>query len=388
MDFKKQTTEKYAIVIGDWHFNSLGLVRSLGEMGITVFFINLSLFGYAENSKYVKKFFHVTAPEEIFTTIVMITKEVAGIPFLFPASDLAAMFLDNYYSQLKDICVCPGAKGNLERFMSKDEMCRLARNNGFNVPEFYKISIDAQWIKNLKNIPFPFIIKPEKSVDGNKSEIRICTNETDLKQAIDWIEKHLNEIKVLFVQQFVNGNNNLMVEYCGYKIQDKPVKLIGQLEKIREYPVNRGSTSFAVIKNNITYLDVEYLNSFLNEVEFDGIFDLELKVVDGHPYFIEINFRNGAPSYAFTVGGFNIPFNWLCEHSGLQIQQTHSFKETFLMSERDDLNHVIEKKLNVFSWLKNLKNCDTLMIYNKADKKPFIKAYNKIICLLTSFFTK
>ena len=159
--------------------------------------------------------------------------------------------------------------------------------------------------------------------------------------------------------------------------------MFGQLEKIREYPIDRGSTSFSVIKKDITFIDPETVDRFLDRVGFEGVFDLDIKVVDGKPYFIEINFRNGASSYAFTKAGFNMPLIWYQAKLGLETEKVH-IDEVYMMSERDDLNNVIDRNISLFKWLKDVARTDVMMIFNRKDPQPFITAYNRFVNMVLS----
>lgn len=387
MDNKEKNINYFAAVIGDWHFNSLGIVRSLGEAGVEVIFINLSEGGYSESSKYVKSFFNASNSNEVIKLIVEATEKFNKKAVLFPAGDEAALIIDEHRSTLEDCCICPGFKGDIADYMNKDNMCSLASESGFSVPQSLNLRLDGEFKENLRAFPLPLIIKPLKSVDGSKADIMVCQNKEQLEVAVKTLSEDDSVYNEVLVQQFVDGKNNLMVEYCGCKTPGRKVSIWGQLEKIREYPVNRGSTTYAVIKEEITYINTDTLDSFLEKSGFSGIFDLELKVVDGTPYFLEINYRNGAPSYGFTKAGFNIPLTWFCQQTGIT-EPHNSIKELYLMSERDDLNNVKDKNISVFKWLKDIKNTDTMMIYNPLDPAPFKNAYNSLICKLFSLLQK
>lgn len=387
MSIKNVHNEAFAIVIGDWHFNSLGLIRSLGEKGITVYFINYSDFGYGKDSKYTKKTYYAKSDSEALKLIKEIVKSENKSALLFPASDKSALFVDNKTNELKDICICPGLRGKASEYMKKDVMCKLAKEAGFTVPDFFTSDAQSFTVDKGCEFGFPFIIKPLRSVDGEKSDIIICRNKAECENAVASLQDNPEKFGSLLIQRYVSGKQELMVEYCGCKIPQKKVELYGQLEKQREYPPGRGSTSFATIKEDITFTDTSVVDRFLEAVGFDGIFDLEIKVVDSIPYFLEINFRNGAPSYAYTVGGHNIAYEWFCYHTG-KAPDKISFRKTTLMSERDDLNNVIDKNIPLLKWLRDLRHSDTLMVFNKRDRLPFIKAYNKVAEHVVSLLTK
>ncbi len=387
MDNKKKDINYFAAVIGDWHFNTLGMVRSLGERGIPVVYINMSDFGYAESSKYTKKTYHAKTEKEVIDAILQSAEDFNGCPVLFPGSDSAAMFIDNSYNLLKDKCICSGFKGNMLHYMNKYNMCNYAKEAGFHIPEGFVMQVNEDGFKKLSEYPFPYIVKPLRSVDGLKADIRICYNEQDYNETVQWLRSIESGYEEVLVEHFVNGKENSMTGYCGCRDDKGNVYIFGELKKIREYPLGRGSTSYATIKKDITYVDEAVLKKFLDIVDYDGIFDFDIKIVDGVPYFLETNFRNGALSYAMTVAGFNIPYVWYCLKTGKEVEDI-DFKEVTFMCERDDLNNVKDKNISPLEWVKCIKKSDAMMLFNKNDKEPFREAYGKLATVVLSLLAQ
>lgn len=385
---EKTLIENYAVVIGDWHFNSLGLIRSLGEEGVPVIYINLSEGGYGESSRYTFKTYHSGEKEkEIVDALLTVIKENKGKSVIFTACDAAAFALDNHYEELKDKCFLPGLKGKAEEYMNKENMCKAAKDAGFIVPETATVDFDESFKEKVKNFGFPCILKPVLSVEGSKSDIQICTNAEDLEKVYNFLSESEENYSRILIQEFIDGKKKQMMEYGGCKVAGKPVQVYGQLEKTREYPIDKGSTSYAVVKREITHFEKEVLDRMLENVGYEGLFDLEILLVDDVPYFIEINFRNGAIAYAFTKAGFNIPYVWYNAVFGKDSREPE-IKETVLMCERDDLNHVIDKNISLFKWFGDVRKTDVFMIYNKEDPQPFINAYNKAVNTAFSIISK
>lgn len=144
MDSKEKTLKNAAIIIGDWHFNSLGLIRSLGEQGIPCYFINMSNGGYGEDSKYTIKTIRAFDEKAVIDAICSIADTQSLPSLLFPSSDLAALYIDRNRALLEENCICPGAKGNIEHIMDKSVMCEAAKNAGFNIPKGKTVELDER----------------------------------------------------------------------------------------------------------------------------------------------------------------------------------------------------------------------------------------------------
>lgn len=53
------------------------------------------------------------------------------------------------------------------------------------------------------------------------------------------------------------------------------------------------------------------VKAILKEVGFTGIFSVVFLIdQDDNLYFLEVNFRNSTWSYAYTRGGYNMPYLW------------------------------------------------------------------------------
>lgn len=377
MDTGKKAEAYYGVVIGGWHYNALGIIRSLGEKGVPVYFINEKEGGAAEVSKYTKKTYRLKDGVSFVDLLRQIVAENGGVPVLFPSGDQSALLIDENYEQLKDWCICPGFAGQAAHFMDKSVMGQFAEQAGFVVPASQVVSCSGG---ELPALEYPIILKPLKSVDGPKSDIAICRNEQEAQAGLrDFHEKGYPNV---LAQHFVHGQSNVIVGYSGCRAGGR-IELHGEVQKIREFPVGRGSTSFAHVSDSIAAIDEGCIRRFMDAVDYDGIFDLDIKIVDGVPYFLESNFRNGGLSYAYTVAGFNIPYTWFCLKTGRAVEPPH-VTPCNLMCERDDFENLRARQISLFHWLRDIVSTKATMEFNRADPQPFIHVYGKAIYLALS----
>ncbi|MCQ2480089.1 MAG: hypothetical protein MJ120_05555 [Clostridia bacterium] len=376
---------KYGIVMVTPHFNGLGIVRSLGEKGIASVCISTSPVTLAEGSKYCIGVYRYNGLSDLEQVICSIIEKFGGRPAIFPTFDEAVEKLNKIYNNIKDITYCPYfLNGDAREQLCKDTMSEVAREAGFIVPETITVSgTKEEGTKLIKSFGLPLILKPVSGTSGSKNDIKVCTNQQELDDTLSWFNSKENGYKTILCQRYVKGEDEFMIEYCGCAVDGKVTFVAGQLRKIREYPVNRGSTSYAVIEPQITYVDKKSMEAFFKLVGFSGIFDIEFKVVDGVPYFLEVNYRNGAPSYAFTRAGFNIPTVWYEGAEGEKIEQP-SVKETHLMCEGLDFSHVLDRNVSPFKWLRQFFKADVHMIVNRHDMKPLLKGIRFISAYIGS----
>ena len=119
------------------------------------------------------------------------------------------------------------------------------------------------------------------------------------------------------------------------------------------------------------------IKEYIQTIHYTGIFEIEF-IIDkqGKYYFLETNFRITQYNSAYTEFGVNFPY--LYAKSTLANRLTledinFSTKHPFnVMSEFEDFRiSVLGKQISLWQWLKNIKQTDAFLFYNKKDKAPF-----------------
>ena len=115
---------------------------------------------------------------------------------------------------------------------------------------------------------------------------------------------------MVLIQEYLSSKTKKTIEIMGEVLKDGTIVLPSPIVKIREYPYYNGSTSYAKFDNALSEERMKALNRLIEMIGLYGLFDIELINNDQKAYFIEINVRNGAPSYALTLAGANLPYIW------------------------------------------------------------------------------
>jgi D-aspartate ligase len=365
------------IVIGENHYNTLGVIRSLGEAGISVYLILISeKEDYVSKSKYIRRVWRINKSDKTIIDILennFISEEYK--PIIIPTSDSIMMAIDNNLNMLRKRYIVPNAsdtEGRVAYLMNKRIMNEIAYESGLITPKSWEVMLDNQVILIPDEIVYPCIVKPLSSIDGKKEDIVICQDELEFRYSLSNLKKDYNSV---LVQEYLAGSDSRMIEIIGCTTVDgKGIIIPAVIEKVREYPLMAGSTSYALVVKNSKYVDYKGVYSFLEKLNFAGIFDIEFKYVNGKTYFIEINFRNGAPGYALTKAGINIPYIWCWEASGGDIDnmQKEIGDKFNLMMEVRDIRHVFNRDLKLTSWIRDLLRTKAFLFVNLKDMRPFI----------------
>lgn len=369
--------EKDVIVIGHDHQNTLGVVRSLGEKGYSVFLVIYSEEDvcFTSKSKYVTQAHYISHSKLVEKLLSISASYVDKKIPVVPCDDYTMKVLDSNFNLLKDKYFLPNSfeeQGYVTNLMQKANMFDMAIKAGLNVPQYIFIDVDAtsNIFDDCNDFTFPCIVKPILLKDGGKFNYQIVNNFSEL---IDYRDFVIKNYKQVVVQQYINIVSEYGINGCRLYNSGNCV-FGGVIEKIRFSQQSMGSTTAGKIvkdKNNLC----DEISKFVELINFRGIFDVEF-VFDGEKfYFIEINFRNGGYGYAYTKAGRNFPAIWVQEAYGKEFSELvlREIKETFFINESADLHNVKAKNQTIFRYLFDFIHAKAHMYINKNDMSPLIK---------------
>lgn len=363
------------IVMGYEHYNPLGVIRSLGENDILPIVIVLKGKTHvASSSKYIRKVHRVKDNDEAYKVLIQYYGQEQKKPFIIPCDDNITEYLDRRYDEIKDKFYFSnaGEQGRITYFQNKDITNKVAQKYGLMVP--------ASWIIRNKIIPngikYPIITKPLTSYPGWKEDYYICKDEEELENAInviragDILAQHYIRKKAESCMDgvsFNNGNNIFIANYSvsGYVLDDY--------------------YSLKNIHNELQNHDLlNKIEQIFKEIKYEGIFSVDFLIglEDDIEYFLEINYRNSAYSYAATKMGINLPLIWAsCIKNGVLPEGCRKRipKDYISLAEEADFEHRVIRlhKISIREWFQDIKSADCLLLWEKHDIRPAIETWIK-----------
>ncbi len=361
------------IVFALEHYNPLGQIRSLGEMGINPVYISVKRrYEVATKSKYISKLHQVDSVEEGYQLLMREYGDYNNNhrPFIVFSDDKSVGFFDLRYDEWKDkfIAFNAGEIGRINEYMDKYEIQQLAKKHGFNILDSYVISKTDEIPQELW---YPVITKDISPNSGNwKSDVFICKNETELRCAIGEIAS-----PTIMIQHFVDKQNEMALE--GYTVnRGRDMQIVTQMTW--KYLIQGYYSPY----HNVTMFknpDMEKrLQAMFEEIGFEGIFEAEFLIdKDGTLYFMEINFRASAWNPTGLVAGMPLAYLWVKGMSNGYIDPSDrkEFEDFTSMSEIIDYSKRVEGGLVTLpEWLRDFKEAKCTYIYNKKDRAPWEEA--------------
>lgn len=369
-------------VFGGDHHNTIGVIRCLGQANPDIELIAI-VRGNKKNCltltcKYVSEVYTVATQQEGLD--ILLNKRIeGGKQVLICSSDGAAEIVDKHLKELMPYYYLQNANqqaGRIKYYMDKEHITSLAEACGFTVPKSFVINIGDDIPKNMF---YPCITKPLISIDGHKSDIITCRDNHSLLKALNTIKE--GGCSAVQIQQYIDKEYELSIVGCSLKGGDELI-LPGIIRKIREYPIKRGSSSFAVMLPWSEYqFELQPVFKILKEIGYTGLFSVEFLHSKGIDYFLEVNLRNDGNGAVSNAGGVNLPNLLYKSLLGNDISSEKKVLDNPVYFMRDDVDfcHVLEHRLSLFAWVKDLRRTNTFLLYNNLDKGPFKKRRKSII---------
>ncbi|MBQ6085470.1 MAG: ATP-grasp domain-containing protein [Bacteroidaceae bacterium] len=363
------------VIIGSTHHNTYSMVRCFSESGIKP---DVILYGKSDSYILQSVFINDSHVAPDATGALRLLQDCYSEAVVIACTDEIASMMDLQYDGLNtkyDFFNC-GATGKLTHFMDKAVQSRLASEVGFPVPDFVEGKPGEIRVKRLH---YPCIIKPLESIHGGKN-LQICKHEDELPAVLSAFDT--NE-KVL-VQEFVKKDYEIVI--VGLSYEDKVV-IPAYVHKYRD---TKGGTTYSAIKP-VSFLPKEVLMSCKKMVKtmcYKGLFGIELIRRGNDYYFVEINLRNDATTYAICVAGCNLPLSFwkICNRESADNFLAAPIRTINSMVEFNDFIHVLKRDVSIRTWKRQWKEAECKYCYSKADarvyrsqKKDFVKFVIKMM---------
>lgn len=369
-DYKKELKKHKFIVFCEDHYNPLGVVRSLGEADIrpiVILITNGKTPKLIVKSKYPLVIHKVNTKEDGLEILISNYGKNNGIkPFVYSCSDNVCQLIDKHYDILKnDFFVFHGREqGIVSQYLNKYAINDIAVKYGCSVLENEVLSKG----EIPRKIEYPVLTKALTStIYAWKDEMHICNNAEELMNAY----KQIRSDKVL-VQKFINKKNEFCVD--GFCFNDGKDVIIPYYSSYKRFTdLSYGAyMEFKPFDDKVIY---DQICSILKEIGFNGIFEVEFLIDnDDNKWFLEINFRNSTWSYAYTYGGYNMPYLWAMGtlFGKIDIDEICPKKNFTAIAEYEDYEMAVKYgTMTLDEWIKEFKLADVHYFYNEQDKKPF-----------------
>src|SRR3954463_2621498 len=293
------------VLAGSPHGN-LGIVRTLGRLGVPVYIVHDARVTPAVHSRYCAGSFTwdfaTSQADDTVAFLLEVGQRIGRRCVLFPTCDGNAILTSSNYQILKQWFVYPHQREGLASSLaSKKEMFFLAKKHGILTPEasFPQTTEDVLMLSRAAT--FPVMVK---GIDGARlkraigSGVLLAENSAQLLAICAQIGEQ--DLSNLMLQEYIPGGDDTVWMFNGYFNSDSDCLFGVTGKKIRQYPAYTGQTSLGIcLRNDVVY---ETTVRWMKELGYKGILDIGYRydARDGQYKVLDVNPRIGATFRLFA----------------------------------------------------------------------------------------
>jgi D-aspartate ligase len=362
------------------HHGGLGVIRSLGRLGVPVYGVHEGPWAPAAGSRYLAgRFFWQPSAADVDRVLMGLQRlaDRIGRPsVLITTDDAGAIFLAEHGRDLRRWFLFPDPPRDLPRKLAgKYSLSQVCLEMGISCPRATTPDslVDAQ--EFAVAVGYPLIGKlttPWTTGNGLRS-----TSVLTSQEELDHIYRRCAQSGAgLMLQEFIPGGQGHDWFFHGYCDAESVCQPAFTGIKERSYPASAGLTSRgrSVANDKLR----EEITSLLARLGYRGLLDLDIRLDarDGQYNLLDFNPRLGAQFRVFRdTAGTDVALAAYLDLTGQAIPPGEQVSERiFLVENYDPLSafaHWRHGELGLRSWLSSLRAVDETAWFARDDLWPF-----------------
>jgi predicted ATP-grasp superfamily ATP-dependent carboligase len=293
-------------------YGGLGVVRTLGRMGVPVYAMVEDRFTPVATSRYLTGRFVRTSsgledPAHLVELLLDLGRSIGRPAIAVPTDDEAAVLLAEHADELTACFLLPRVSPGLpRRLASKDTLHELCRRNGVPTPRIAVPANVQELLAAGRSLGYPVVIKNREPFARLRAPAAgtstVISNEVELRERFP-----SEPLPSLLLQEYVpreEAEDWITHLYCG---AGGEAQVVFTGLKLRSWPPYAGFTTRADARPNPRL--ARQATEFCRTIKYGGIADLDWRFDrrDGQYKLLDFNPRRGAQFRLFeTVGGVDV----------------------------------------------------------------------------------
>jgi predicted ATP-grasp superfamily ATP-dependent carboligase len=376
------------VVVLGFHHGSLGVARSLGRLGVTVYGVTGDRRAPALASRYCRPVVWDLEGAPRAQTIAFLEnlgRRIGRQALLIPTTDATSLLVAEHQDALAARFLFPRVPAELVRsFSDKREVFSLARHLGIPTPAaVFPQSLDDVR-EFVRRAVFPVVLK---GIDGTRLQARtgrkmvIVHSERDL--VAQYVKLEDPESPNLMLQEYIPGGDDTIWMFNGYFDHASRCVAAFTGTKLRQHPLHGGATSLGVCRRNATLEAIT--KAFMSAVGYRGIVDVDYRYDqrDGSYKLLDPNPRIGCTFRLFLdAKGMDVVRFLYLDMTGQPLPAAVPCEGRKWIEEGGDiessLEHLREGQLTVREWIRSLRGIDEAAWFARDDLRPFWRMVGRL----------
>src|SRR5262245_33079113 len=294
------------VVLHMEHHGALGVMRSLGRLGVRMYGVHSTRRPPASFSKYCRKAYALnldeTPPQQSVDSLRDIARSIGGKPLLLPTNDESALFVARNAARLQDDFLFPLNHAQIVwSLYNKKAMYLLARELSIPTPETVFPESRQQVVDFCERAQFPVMLKASDNIHTS----RHAGKKMVIARSTDELIRQYNAMEdgsrpSLMIQEYIPGGDDSVWMLNGYFDEHSECLFSMTGKKIHQTPVYTGMTALGICLPNLA---IELATrTLVRAVGYRGILDIGYRydARDGQYKLLDVNPRLGATFRLFV----------------------------------------------------------------------------------------
>jgi predicted ATP-grasp superfamily ATP-dependent carboligase len=369
------------VILRSGHHGGLGIVRSLGRLGVPVYSVDADRWEPAFSSRYCRGRFVLNVesgpPDRSVDGLIEIGRKVGGRPVLIPTTDQGAVWVADHAAALREAFRFPDQDAALVRSLcDKGRMQDLAHRSGVPTARSVMPRSKEDVERFIETAVFPVMVKAtdaerlRRRAGGTKFLIQTSRELVDLYARVEDREQ-----PNLLIQEFIPGEDWM---FDGYFDGNSRCVLGVTGKKIRRFPVNTGVTSLGVCLRNEKVQKTTA--EFMKAIGYRGILDIGYRYDrrDGEYKVLDVNPRIGCTFRLFAAtNGMDVALALYLDMTGQPIAADAQAAEgrKWIVEDFDlfsALRSCRDGTLSLKEWVRSMRGVQEAACFALDDPLPFL----------------
>jgi predicted ATP-grasp superfamily ATP-dependent carboligase len=369
-----------AVILRSGHHGGLGIVRTLGRLGVPAFCVDAHRWEPAFSSRYCQGRFILDIERdpagEAIDELLRIGRGLGARPVLIPTTDQATIWVSDHAAALQDQYLFPRQDPYLVRVLSdKGLMQFLARRSGVHTAQALIPRSMEDVRQFLETAVFPVMVK---ATDADRLRRRTGGTKFLIHSPGEMLELYRKaedgEGPNLLIQEFIPGEDWM---FDGYFDENSDCLFGVTGKKIRRFPVDTGVTSLGIcLRNEI----VERTTAeFMKAIGYRGILDIGYRydLRDGKYKVLDVNPRIGCTFRLFAAAeGMDVARALYLDMIGRPVPRARATEGRKWVVEDFDLFSALRSwkngRLTLRDWARSLRGTQEAACFAWDDPLPFV----------------
>jgi D-aspartate ligase len=365
------------------HHGSLGVVRTLGRLGVDVYSVHERDTVAAARSRYSSGTFVLDGqgaePGRLIAFLEGIAAQIRDRALLITVDDVATLVVDEHAEELRDAFLFPVRPPGLSgRLANKRQMGELAREHGIPTPQTVMPSDPAEGERFLETAQFPVVLKgAESALPGTVVQSSLVVARTRAEALDVFRAMSPAEQRNIMIQEYIPGGPDSVWMFNGYFDEGSECLVGFTGRKLRQAPPHTGASSLAeCVKNEQV---AETTKRFMKELGYRGVLDIGYRYDnrDGSYKLLDVNPRVGATFRLFVdeLTGVDVVRALYLDLTGQPVPAASQREGRRWVVEpwdaRSSMQYRREGTLSPREWVRSLRGVKEAAWFARDDPRPF-----------------